>query len=165
MNAWSLQKHMDDMGAAGITRSVVSITTPDCGRERGRTLARGINEEAARLAADHRDSIGYFLALPMDDPDAALKEIEYGYDVLKAPGVGLYTSYGTEWLGDKRFNPVFEELNRRKAVVYVHPTTANCCTRLIPEVADTVVEFGTDTTRAIASYVYRGAHTDIPTCA
>jgi predicted TIM-barrel fold metal-dependent hydrolase len=48
-------------------------------------------------------------------------------------------------------------LNRRKAVVYVHPTTANCCTRLIPEVADTVVEFGTDTTRAIASYVYRGA--------
>jgi predicted TIM-barrel fold metal-dependent hydrolase len=93
----------------------------------------------------------------MDDPDAALKEIEYGYDMLKAPGVGLYTSYGAEWLGDKRFNPVFEELNRRKAVVYVHPTTANCCTRLIPEVADTVVEFGTDTTRAMASYVYRGA--------
>jgi len=158
MNAWSLQKHMDDMGAAGVTRSMVSITTPGLpAGERGRTLARGINEEAARLAADHRDSIGYFLALPMDDPDAALKEIEYGYDVLKAPGVGLYTSYGAEWLGDKRFNPVFEELNRRKAVVYVHPTTANCCTRLIPEVADTVVEFGTDTTRAIASYVYRGA--------
>ncbi len=158
MNAWSLQKHMDDMGAAGVKRSMVSITTPGLpAGERGRTLARGINEEAARLAADHRDSIGYFLALPMDDPDAALKEIEYGYDVLKAPGVGLYTSYGTEWLGDKRFNPVFEELNRRKAVVYVHPNTANCCTRLMPEVADTVVEFGTDTTRAIASYVYRGA--------
>jgi len=158
MNAWSLQKHLDDMGAAGVTRSVISITTPGLpAGERGRTLARGINEEAAKLAADNREGIGYFLALPMDDPDAALKEIEYGFDTLKAPGVGLYTSYGAEWLGDKRFNPVFEELNRRKAVVYVHPTTANCCTRLIPEVADTVVEFGTDTTRAIASYVYRGA--------
>ena len=158
MSAWSLQKHMDDMGAAGVTRSIISITTPGLpAGEQGRTMARSINEEAAKLAADNRAGIGYFLAVPMDDPDAALKEIEYGFETLKAPGVGLYTSYGTEWLGDKRFNPVFEELNRRKAVVYVHPTTANCCTRLIPEVADTVVEFGTDTTRAIASYVYRGA--------
>lgn len=158
MSSWSLQKHMDDMGAAGVTRSIISITTPGLpAGEQGRTLARSINEEAAKLAADNRAGIGYFLALPMDDPDAALKEIEYGYDVLKAPGVGLYTSYGTAWLGDKRFDPVFEELNRRKAVVYVHPNTANCCTRLIPEVADTVVEYGTDTTRAIASYVYRGA--------
>ena len=158
MNAWSLQKHLDDMGAAGVTRSVISITTPGLPPGvQGRTLARGINEEAAKLAADNRQGIGYFLALPMDEPDAALKEIEYGFDVLKAPGVGLYTSYGAEWLGDKRFDPVFEELNRRKAVVYVHPNTATCCTRLIPEVADTVVEFGTDTTRAIASFVYRGA--------
>ena len=158
MGAWTLQKHMDDMGAAGITRSLLSITTPGLpAGERGRTLARGINEDAAKLAGDHRDQLGFFLALPMDDPDAALKEIEYGYDVLKAPGVGLFTSYGAEWLGDKRFNPVFEELNRRKAVVYVHPNTATCCTRLIPEVADTAIEYGTDTTRAIASYVYRGA--------
>ncbi len=158
MGAWTLQKHMDDMGAAGVTRSLLSITTPGLPTgERGRTLARGINEDAAKLAGDHRDQLGFFLALPMDDPDAALKEIEYGYDVLKAPGVGLFTSYGAEWLGDKRFNPVFEELNRRKAVVYVHPNTATCCTRLIPEVADTAIEYGTDTTRAIASYVYRGA--------
>jgi predicted TIM-barrel fold metal-dependent hydrolase len=71
--------------------------------------------------------------------------------------VGLFTSYGGEWIGDKRFDPVFQELNRRKAVVYVHPNTATCCTRLIPEVADTLIEYGTDTTRAIASYVYRGA--------
>ena len=163
MAAWSVQKHLDDMGAAGVTRSLLSVTTPGVPEtgERARTLARGINEDAAKLAADHR-GLSYFLALPMDDPDAALKEIEYGFDVLKAPGVGLFTSYGGEWLGDKRFDPVFQELNRRKAVVYVHPNTANCCGRLIPEVADTLIEYGTDTTRAIASYIYRGAARRFP---
>jgi 6-methylsalicylate decarboxylase len=159
MNAWSLQKHLDDMGAAGVTRSMLSITTPGVPEtgERARTLARGTNDDAAKLAADNGGRIGFFIAVPMDDIDAALKEIEYGFDVLKAPGVGLFTSYGTRWLGDARFDPVFEELNRRKAIVYVHPTAANCCGRLIPEVADTLIEFGTDTTRAIASFIYRGA--------
>jgi predicted TIM-barrel fold metal-dependent hydrolase len=93
----------------------------------------------------------------MDDIDTALKEIEYGFDVLKAQGIGLFTSYGSQWLGDARFDPVFTELERRRGIVYVHPNTAACCTRLVPEVADTLIEYGTDTTRAIASYVYRGA--------
>ena len=164
MAAWSLQKHLDDMAAAGVTRSMLSITTPGVPEtgERARTLARGTNEDAARLAADNGGKLGFFIAPPMDDTDAALKEIEYGFDVLKAPGVGLFTSYGGQWLGDKRFDPVFEELNRRKAIVYVHPNTANCCGRLIPEVADTLIEYGTDTTRAIASYIYRGAARRFP---
>jgi len=98
MAAWSLQKHLDDMGAAGITRSMLSITTPGVPEtgERARTLARGTNEDAAKLAADNGGKLGFFLALPMDNPDAALKEIEYGFDVLKAPGVGLFTSYGAK---------------------------------------------------------------------
>lgn len=164
MAAWSLQKHLDDMAAAGVTRSLLSITTPGVPEtgDRARTLARGINEDAAKQAADNGGKIGFFIAVPMDDPDAALKEIEYGFDVLKAPGVGLFTSYGEQWLGDKRFDPVFQELNRRKAIVYVHPNTANCCGRLIPEVADTLIEYGTDTTRAIASYIYRGAARRFP---
>jgi predicted TIM-barrel fold metal-dependent hydrolase len=164
MGSWTLQKHLDDMAAAGVTRSLLSVTTPGVTEkgERGRAQARGVNEDAARLASDNPGRIGFFLLLPMDDPDAALKEIAYGYDVLKAPGVGLYTNYGDAWLGDKRFDPVFEELNRRKAVVYIHPNTANCCTRLMPEIADTVIEYGTDTTRAITSYVYRGAAQRFP---
>jgi predicted TIM-barrel fold metal-dependent hydrolase len=147
-----------------VTRSLLSITTPGVPEtgERARTLARGTNDDAAKLAADNPGKIGFFIAVPMDDTDAALKEIEYGFDVLKAPGVGLFTNYGGQWLGDKRFDPVFAELNRRKAIVYVHPNTASCCGRLIPEVADTVIEYGTDTTRAIASYVYRGAANRYP---
>lgn len=106
MNAWSLQKHLDDMGAAGVARSLLSITTPGVPEtgERARMLARGTNDEAAKLAADNGGRIGFFIAVPMDNVDAALKEIEYGFDVLKAPGVGLFTSYGAQWLGDKRFD-------------------------------------------------------------
>lgn len=164
MASWSVQKHLEDMEAAGVTRSLLSITTPgvpDTG-ERARSLARRINEDAAKLASDHPGRLGYFLALPMDDPDSALKEIEYGFDTLKAPGVGLYTSYGTAWLGDPRFDPVFEELNRRKAVVYIHPNTADCCTNLLSGIADTLIEYGTDTTRAITNYIYKGAARRFP---
>ena len=159
MNAWDLQKQITDMDAAGVTRALLSVTTPGVPAtgEAGRRLARESNEYAARLAADYGRRFGFFLCLPMDDPDAALKELAYGLDVLKAQGAGLFTSYTGRWLGDAYFDPLFAELERRKAVVYVHPTSAACCTRLIPEVADTLIEYGTDTTRAIASYVYRGA--------
>ena len=89
--------------------------------------------------------------MPLPDVDATLKEIAYAYDTLKADGVGLLTSYGDTWLGNAAYRPVMEELNRRKAVVHVHPTAANCCRNLTyaPGVAPGSMEYGTDTTRAI----------------
>lgn len=159
MNAWDLQKQIDDMDAAGVTRAVLSITTPGVPAtgELGRRIARESNEYAAKLAAEHGRRFGFFTCVPMDDMDAAVNEVAYGFDVLKAQGVGLFTSYSGHWLGDAQFDPLFAEFERRGAIVFVHPTSAACCTRLIPEVADTLIEYGTDTTRAIASYVYRGA--------
>jgi len=164
MNAWDLQKQMDDMDAAGVTRALLSITTPGVPStgEIARRIARESNEYAAKLASDHGRRFGVFLALPLDDIDAALKEVAYGFDVLKAQGVGLFTSYSGRWLGDAQFDPLFAELDRRKAIAYVHPTSAACCARLMPEIADTLIEYGTDTTRAIASYVYRGAARRFP---
>ena len=164
MNAWDLQKQIDDMDAAGVTRAMLSVTTPGVPAtgETGRRIARESNEYAARLSADHGHRFGSFTCVPMDDIDAALKEVAYGFDVLKAQGVGLFTSYAGRWLGDAQFDPLFAEFERRKAIVYVHPTSAACCTRLIPEVADTLIEYGTDTTRAIASYVFRGAARRFP---
>lgn len=164
MNAWELQKQIDDMDAAGVTRAVLSITTPGVPAtgEAGRRIARESNEYAAKLAADHGRRFGFFTCVPMDDMAAAVNEVAYGFDVLKAQGVGLFTSYSGRWLGDAQFDPLFTELDRRGAIVFVHPTSAACCTRLIPEVADTLIEYGTDTTRAIASYVYRGAARRFP---
>jgi 6-methylsalicylate decarboxylase len=164
MNAWDLQKQIEDMDAAGVTRAVLSVTTPGipAAGEAGRRIARESNEYAAKLAADHGRRFGFFTCVPMDDMDAAVSEVAYGFDVLKAQGVGLFTSYSGHWLGDAQFDPLFTELERRGAIVFVHPTSAACCTRLIPEVADTLIEYGTDTTRAIASYVFRGAARRFP---
>lgn len=164
MNAWDLPKQIDDMDAAGVSRALLSVTTPGvpAAGDVGRRIARESNEYAARLATDHGRRFGSFVCLPMDDVDAALQELAYGLDVLHAQGVGLFTSYSGRWLGDAHFDPLFEELERRRAIVYVHPTSAACCARLMPEIADTLIEYGTDTTRAIASYVYRGAARRFP---
>jgi predicted TIM-barrel fold metal-dependent hydrolase len=158
---WNVQKSLADMDAAGVQTAVLSVTTPgvvfrDLEPAAGRRLARESNEYAARLRADHRGRFGFFAALPMLDPDGALQEIGYAVDTLQADGIGLLTSYGDTWLGDPRFFPIMEELNRRKLVVYTHPTAADCCVNLQKNVPPVMIEFGTDTTRAIASVLFDG---------
>ena len=71
--------------------------------------------------SDHQGRFGIFAMLPMPHIDATLKEIEYAFDTLKVDGVGIMTNYGDKWLGYAYFDPVWAELNRRKATVYTHP--------------------------------------------
>ena len=97
-----------------------------------------------------------FVNLPLPDVEGSLREIEYGLDTLKADGVAMYTSYGDKWLGDRAFDPVFDELNRRGAVVYTHPKSANCCKNVLANIPDSEIEYGTDTTRAITQLVFGG---------
>lgn len=122
-----------------------------------RGLARECNDYAARLAQDYPHRFRMFVALPFPDVDGSLREIEYGLDTLHADGIGLFTSYGDKWLGDPAFAPVFEELNRRSALVYTHPAAATCCHNLVPGIGDVVIEYGTDTSRAIARMVFGGS--------
>ena len=89
-------------------------------------------------------------------PKAVCARSRYALDTLKADGIALMTSYGDKWLGDPLFLPVMEELNRRKALVYTHPTAANCCVNLVPTQQPVMIEFGTDTTRTIADIVFSG---------
>jgi predicted TIM-barrel fold metal-dependent hydrolase len=157
---WSLAKTMDDMDRAGVATAILSVTTPGVNpfdAPTARRLAREANENAARLMSDHKGRFGSFAMLPMQDIDGSLKEIEYALDTLKADGIGLLTSYGDKWLGHPSFTPVLAELNRRKAILYTHPTVANCCRNLLPDTPPTVVEFGTDTTRTIVNIVFSGA--------
>jgi len=157
---WSIAKHLDDMQKGGVTTSILSVTTPGVtfgDVARTRLIARHVNDYAAKLVSDNKGRLGMFVAMPLPDPDSALKEIEYGLDVLKADGIGLFTSYDGKWLGDPVYAPVFEELNRRKALVYVHPASPKCCIDALPYIPDAIIEYGTDTTRAITNMIYMGA--------
>jgi len=111
---------------------------------------------------DYPGRFGMFAALPLPDVEASLREIEHGLDVLKADGISLFTSYRDKWLGDPAFEPVMAELNRRKAVVYTHPEAPVCCRGLIPGINEAVIEYGTDTARAIARLLFSGTASRYP---
>lgn len=160
--AMNAERALEDMDKGSVTTAINSIPAPPRrafeNAEVGAAYARDNNEYLARLVADHPGRFGMFAALPMPHVDATLKEIEYALDVLKADGVHLMTSYIDHWLGDKVFAPMFDELNRRQALVYTHPHSPYCCTNVLKEIvmSDAMIEYGTDTTRAIANFVFSG---------
>jgi len=131
-------------------------------KEQTNRLARECNDFGAKVAQEHPARFGLFAAMPLPDVDATLKEIAYAYDQLHADGVGFMTSFGDTWLGNAAYRPVFEELNRRNAVVFVHPTAADCCKDLNDGVAPGTIEYGTDTTRAITDVCFSGYAAHFP---
>lgn len=156
---WTPEQSIADMDKGGVAAAMVSVTNPGLwfgDKEATRRVARACNDFGAKLVQDHPKRFGLFAAMPLPDVDATLAEIAYVYDQLKVDGVGLFTSYGDTWLGNPAFRPVMEELNRRKAVVHVHPTAANCCRNLEYGVAPGTMEYGTDTTRAIVGVTFSG---------
>jgi 6-methylsalicylate decarboxylase len=162
---WTPQLALRQMDEAGISAAVSSITSPgiwfDDG-EAARTRARICNEYGARMSTDYPQRFGMFAAIPVPDVEGSLREIEYAYDVLKLEGIGVLTSYAGKQLGDPAFAPVFDELNRRKAVVFVHPTMSCCEGNLFPEVTRPTIEFSTDTARTITSLLFSGTFSRCP---
>lgn len=154
---WTPQLSFADMEQAAVTTAVLSLVPPGVwfgNLEEARTLARACNDYGAQLRRDYPGRFGLFATIPLPDTEGSLREIEYALDVLKADGIGLFTSYGEKYLGDPAFVPVFDELNRRKAVVFTHPTVPICCTNMIKGVSPGTIEFATDTTRTIASLLF-----------
>jgi predicted TIM-barrel fold metal-dependent hydrolase len=157
---WSPQNALAEMDQNGAATSIVSISTPGIwfgDAQSARTLARKCNEYAAQLVNDYPGRFGFFASAPLPDIEGSLKEIAYALDVLKADGIILMTSYGDKWPGDSAYAPVFDELNRRKAVVYFHPTAPICCRNLIPNVPAVFTEVPQDTTRAVTSLLFSGS--------
>jgi 6-methylsalicylate decarboxylase len=155
---WNPALSVEVMDRHGIEKAVTSISCPGLwfdNPQQTRDLARHSNDYAAQMRSDFRGRFGVFAALPLPDVDGSLKEIEYALDVLKADGFGLMTNYGNRYPGDPAFAPVFDELNRRKAVVFFHPNVVGCCTCL-SEIPPATLEFPFDTTRCITSLLYSG---------
>jgi predicted TIM-barrel fold metal-dependent hydrolase len=162
---WTPARSIEQMDRYGIATAIASISAPGVSFADPATavrLSRLANEYGAGMKRDHAGRFGFFASLPLPDIDRSLAEIEHALDTLGAEGIGLMTSYGDRWPGHPAFAPVFDELNRRRAVVYFHPTTASCCGNLQPELHAGFLEFPFDSTRAIASLLYSGTLTRCP---
>jgi predicted TIM-barrel fold metal-dependent hydrolase len=163
---WTPEAAIDACDRAGVDFAIASISTPGVWYgdvALGRTLARQWNEAAAQVVRDHPARFGFFAPVPLPDTDGSLAEIDYAYGTLHADGINLLSNFGGKWLGDPSFTPVMEELNRRKALVYVHPTFAPCCTtNMVPGLIAPTLEFPFDTARTIISLITSGTTTRFP---
>ena len=176
---WDPSQAVEAMDRGGVATSISSITVPGVYFSEGfgngggarsgvrvandvAALARECNEFGATMVADYPGRFGIFAALPLPDVDASLREIEYVYDELELDGIGLICSVGDRLIGDPAFSPVFEELNRRRAVIYTHPQAPACCRFMIDVTGPTTIEYSTDTTRAIVSWIESGSAERFP---
>jgi predicted TIM-barrel fold metal-dependent hydrolase len=155
--AWSATEHVAAMDRLGIATSVLSISSPGVHLgDEGPDLARMVNEEGRRAVVDHPGRFGLFASLPLPDVDASLAEIAHCCDRLDVDGFALLTNVGGTYLGDPAFAPVFRELDRRRARVFVHPTSPACWEHTALGRPRPMLEFLFDTTRAVVDLVLTG---------
>ncbi|MFN0096966.1 MAG: amidohydrolase family protein [Dehalococcoidia bacterium] len=157
--AWEADAALAVMDASGVETAILSI--PVWGlviEDRAFAIenARWANERLASVVASNPKRFGGFAALPVLHPDAALGELAFALDTLRLDGVVLPASAATHYLGSPHFDPLFAELDRRRAVVHVHPGAPHDCGGLTPAVPEPIVEFVFDTTRAIANLIATG---------
>jgi 6-methylsalicylate decarboxylase len=162
---WQPNQAIEAMDRDGIAVSVLSIGTPSVWLgelQSSRALARECNEATAKLQADHKGRFGHFATIPLPDTDGSLREIEFIFDTLHADGIALATNYDDKYPGEEAFAPAFDELNRRKAVVYFHPTAASFAFNQVKDIPPPTLEFPFDTTRLIASLMFSGTFSRCP---
>lgn len=155
---WSEDDAVRFIDTAGIETAYLSISSPGVlldGSDAA-NIARLANDTAADLIGRHPGRFGAFAALPLPDVDASLDELARALDVLKLDGVGLLTHHGDVYLGASDLDPVFDELNRRHAVVFLHPTSPLCCGDAWLGYPRPGIEFIFDTTRAVVNLIYSG---------
>jgi predicted TIM-barrel fold metal-dependent hydrolase len=156
---WSAEAHLELMDRVGIRTAILSVSSPGVhfgDDAAARRLAREMNEEAARVAAGHPDRFGFFASLPLPDVDGALAEVAYAFDELGADGVVLETNTHGVYLGDSRLEPLFAELGRRRAVVFLHPTSPVCWEQSALGRPRPMVEFIFDTARTVTDLLMAG---------
>jgi len=158
---WTPEKTLEQMDKFEIAVAILSMTQMGSllydNTEKGRAAVRTGNDYGAKVRSDHPKRFGQFTAVPLPDIDGVMKEIVYGLDTLKADGIGIYTNDNQgRWPGDPYFDPMWQELNRRHAIIYMHPLAPPCCTNLNDSVPYTMSEFDFDITRGCTSILANG---------
>jgi aminocarboxymuconate-semialdehyde decarboxylase len=162
---WSLEGAIAYLDEALIDVAVVSISTPGVhfgDDSAARTLAHRVNEYLADLKRVRPDRFGAFAALPLPDIDGSLEQIRHAFDVLELDGVSMMTNADGSYLGDSRFDPIFAELQRRGAVVFIHPTASPDPIAHTLGLPDALLDYPVDTSRAIAKLHYSNTFARTP---
>jgi predicted TIM-barrel fold metal-dependent hydrolase len=156
---WSAEEHLAVMDRLGIRLSVLSISSPGVhfgDDAAARALARSVNETAAELVQAHPDRFRDFGSLPLPDVEGALSEVAHVLDTLGAAGVAVESNAHGEYLGNPRNEPLWEELDRRGAIVFIHPTSAPHCEYVSLGRPRPMIEFIFDTVRTITDLLFAG---------
>lgn len=157
--SWSAAEHLRLMDRWGVGRSMLSISAPGIhfgDDTAARSLARHVNDTGAEVRRAHPDRFGHFAALPVPDVDGALAELGYALDELGSDGVAIETNSAGGYLGDRRYEPLYAELDRRRALVFVHPTSPPGAERLALGRPSPMLEFIFDTTRTVSDLAFSG---------
>lgn len=161
--SWTPQKSLMLMQESGSTTAIVSISEPGLypityrNKQAARDLARKINEYTADLHEKYPQQFGGYAVLPLPDMEGSLIELEYALDDLKLDGVALLSNYGTHFLGDSRFNALFDAINERNGVFHVHPSVPPSeLSRPEFMPIDFMQEFTFNTTRAAVNLIFSG---------
>ncbi|WP_062431475.1 amidohydrolase family protein [Herbidospora daliensis] len=157
--AWTPDGHLNLMDVNGIRKSFLSVSSP--GTHFGddvaaRKLSRQVNDYAADLVHRHPDRFGHFASLPLPDVEGALAEAVHALDELGSDGVALMSNAHGRYLGDAAYEPLWEELDRRRAVVFVHPTSPVNHEQVALGRPRPMLEFIFDTTRTVSDLVFSG---------
>ncbi|KAG9800885.1 2-amino-3-carboxymuconate-6-semialdehyde decarboxylase, partial [Aureobasidium melanogenum] len=167
---WSLDSSRSIMQILGVQTSILSITAPGACILQGKAsheLARKLNLESARIRDQEPEKFGFFVSLPdILDTQAALDEIRYALDVLRADGVTLFTRYGKKntYLGHPDVQPIWEELNRRACVVFIHPTHPVDTNTVNPKTPQPIIDYPHETTRTAYDMLTQGTCLRYPAC-
>ncbi|HBP5919939.1 amidohydrolase family protein [Pseudomonas aeruginosa] len=154
---WSCESALAFMDSLEIEAAVLSLTAPGVKGWNGkakREISRKVNEYTADVVARYPTRFGNFATLPLPDVEGALEEIGYAFDTLNVDGVVLLSNYNGVYLGDPSFDPIWTELDRRKAVVFIHPTMPQLAT--LPGLPGPMLDYPFDTTRTAAHLLQNG---------
>jgi predicted TIM-barrel fold metal-dependent hydrolase len=158
--AWGIEEHLEAMEKLGIAKSIISISSPHINfgdAKAAKILARRVNEEGAAMISKYPGKFGLFASLPLPDAEDSIEEINYAFDHLDVDGFTLPTNSCGVYLGDPSLDGIFEELDKRRSIVVLHPNKPGS----VPQGANEalpipIMEFFFDTTRTVTNMILQG---------